>query len=169
MKKFFLGFAAMLFLVACESNSTNNGNNNAAIAGDYVLTALSSDVAVDLNSDGSSSMDLMSETTCFDAMTISFGINGDFTSTIAEVGFDQNNVLTCSTSVQSGTYSYANNLLTITVNVNGGTATDSQAVVLTPTNLSFSVTDADVAQYFSGAAGTPASGITELDFVYTKQ
>ncbi|MGJ8683600.1 MAG: lipocalin family protein [Nonlabens sp.] len=169
MKKLILPLlAGILLITSCSDNSNQTTNSNAALVGNYVLTTLTSDVAVDLNQDMATDMELTNETTCFDNMAISFNADGTFTSTVAEVSFDNANVLQCNTSVETGTYSYGNGLLTITVNINGGTATESQQVVLTATTLSFNVDDNDVAQYFSGAVGTPASSITSLDFVYTK-
>lgn len=169
MKNIILPLIAMLFaFTACTNDENQSVNSNAALVGNYVLSTLTADVAVDLNQDMVTNTELTVETNCFDAMAISFNADGTFSSTIAEVSFDAANNLICNTSVESGTYSYANGTLTITVNINGGTATESQQVLLTPTTLSFNVDDNDVAQYFSGAAGTPASGITNLDFVYNK-
>ncbi len=160
--------AAMFIFTSCTDDTNQTTNSNAALVGNYVLSTLTGDVAVDLDQDMTSDMELTSETNCFDNMAISFNADGTFTSTVAEVSFDASNNLLCTTNVETGTYSYANGTLTVTININGGTATESQQVLLTPTSLSFNVDDNDVAQYFSGAAGTPASGITSLDFVYTK-
>lgn len=169
MKKLILPLvAAVMIFTSCEDSPAPSTNNNAAIAGNYVLSTLTADVPVDLDQDMNSDMELTNETTCFNTMTINFNANGTFTSTVAEVSFDAANNLQCNTAVETGTYSYAAGTLTITVNVNGGTVTESQQVVLTTNSLSFTVTDTDVAQYFSGAAGTPASSITSLDFVYNK-
>ncbi|GAL00152.1 hypothetical protein IL45_11695 [Nonlabens ulvanivorans] len=169
MKKLIFPLIAILFaFTACTNDENQSINNNAALVGNYVLSTLTADVAVDLNQDMITNMELTNETNCFDSMAISFNADGTFTSTIAEVSFDASNNLVCNTNVESGTYSYANGTLTITVNVNGGTATESQQVLLTTSTLSFNVDDNDVAQYFSGAAGTPASGIMSLDFVYNK-
>lgn len=169
MKKIILPLiAAVLVFTSCTEDAVTATNNNAAIAGNYVLNSLTADVAVDLNQDMSSDMELTNETTCFDTMAINFDINGSFTSTVAEVSFDAANNLQCTTKVETGTYTYANGALTITLNINGGTATETQQILLTPTSFSFNVDDNDVAQYFSGAAGTPASSIMSLDFVYNK-
>jgi len=169
MKKIIFSLIGVVFMLAsCSEESPKSSNTNAAIAGNYVLSTLTADVAVDLNQDMNNDVELTNETTCFDAMTINFDLNGSFTSTIAEVSFDTANNLQCTTVIETGTYVYSNGTLTITINVNGGTVTESQQVVLTPTSLSFNVDDNDVAQYFNGAAGTPASSITSLDFVYDK-
>ncbi|WP_438962185.1 lipocalin family protein [Nonlabens sp.] len=169
MKKLILPLlaTAMIFM-GCEDSPAPASNNNAAIAGTYVLSTLTADVAVDLDQDMSSDVELTNETSCFDTMTITFNSDGTFSSTVAEVSFDASNNLQCNTAVETGTYSYAAGTLTITVNVNGGTITESQQVVLTATTLSFNVDDNDVAQYFSGAPGTPAASISSLDFVYDK-
>lgn len=156
----------ILVLVSCESESTSN--NNPTLSGNYRLTSLIADVAVDLNQDGATNTQVMNETTCFDTVAINFSNNTNFNASYSEVGFDVNNVLTCATNMQSGTYTYSNGVLSITVPVNGGTVTESHNVLLTPTTLEFTVTDADVANYFSGAPGTPAANITQLDVVYTK-
>lgn len=169
MKNIFYPLIALLFVfTACSDDDNQSINNNTALVGNYVLSTLTADVAVDLNQDMITNIELTDETSCFDTMAIAFNADGTFSSTVAEVSFDAANNLICNTSVESGTYSYVNGVLTITISVNGGTATESQQVLLTPTSLSFNVDDNDVAQYFSGASGTPASGITSLDFVYNK-
>lgn len=168
MKKIFLCLSAVaMLLVSCE-RSTESTTNNQALVGDYVLTSLVADVAVDLDQDGTSDSQLLNETTCFDNVAITFDANGNFTTTVSEVGFDANNVLTCSTIVTSGTYTFANSVLTITTPINGGSVTESKAVILTPTTLEIGATDAEVAQYFTNSPGTPASAITQVDAVYTK-
>lgn len=169
MKKIIFPLIAVVFIfTGCTENAAPAVNNNATIAGNYILSTLTADVAVDLDQNLTSDMELTTETICFDTMAINFDLNGTFTSTVAEVSFDSTGVLLCNTTVQTGTYNYTNGTLTVTVNVNGGTATESQQVSLTATSLSFNVDDSDVAQYFSGAAGTPAAAITSLDFVYNK-
>lgn len=154
-------------LVSCDDNAKSTSNTQ-SIAGNYVLTSLVSDVAVDLDQDGTSDTQLMNETTCFDTVAISFDANGNFTTTVSEVGFDANNVLTCSTIVTTGTYTFANSVLTITTAVNGGSVTESKAVLLTATTLEIGATDTEVAQYFTNSPGTPASAITQIDAIYTK-
>lgn len=168
MKKLILSLSAVVvILVSCDDNSKSTSNTQ-SIVGNYVLTSLIADIAVDLDQDGSTDTQLMNETTCFDNVAITFDANGNFTSTISEVGFDANNVLTCSTIVANGTYSFSNSILTITTPINGGSATESQPVVLTPSTLEISATGADVAQYFTNMPGTPASGINQINAVYTK-
>jgi len=171
MKKIIFPLIAAVFMfTSCSDDdvATESTNNNAAIAGSYVLTSLIADVPVDLNQDMVTDMQLINETTCFDTMALNLDLNGTFTSTVAEVSFDAANVLQCTTNVETGTYTFANGVLTVTININGGTATESQQVTLTSTTLSFNVDDNDVTQFFTNTAGTPASAITSLDFIYTK-
>lgn len=168
MKKIILSLCVIAaLLVSCDDNAKSTTNTQ-SITGNYVLTSLVADVAVDLDQDGTSDSQLMNETTCFDNVAINFDANGNFTTTVSEVGFDANNVLTCSTIVTSGTYTFANSVLTITTPINGGSVTESKAVILTATTLEIGATDAEVAQYFTNSPGTPASAITQIDAVYTK-
>lgn len=170
MKKIILPLIAVLVaFTACTDDDTPQvTNNNASIVGNYVLSTLTADVAVDFNQDMTSNTELTNETNCFDTMDITFNANGTFTSTVSEGSFDTANNLVCTSLVESGTFNYLNGILTVTIMVNGGSITESQQVVLTPTTLSFNVDDNDVAQYLNNTSGTPASAITSLDFVYNK-
>ena len=169
MKKFLLLFALFLSLSSCESEDASRSSLNSTVVGDYILTSLVSNTAVDFNQDGVSNFDLLLEASCFASMDISFMTNGDFVSTVAEPDFDSNNNLSCPLSVQSGSYTLdANSVLTIIANVSGGTITDSKQVTFTATTLEFTVTGAEMDQYISDRNSTPASGISSLLAVYTR-
>ncbi|WP_041566940.1 DUF5004 domain-containing protein [Nonlabens dokdonensis] len=169
MKKY-IGLLALLFIVAsCEKDASNTNTTMSTITGNYVLTSLVADTAVDFDQDGVSQTQLLNEATCFSNMDISFMANGDFTATVAEPEFDAMNVLSCPTSVQTGTYTIdASNLLMVTANVNGGTVTENIQLTVTPTTIEFTVSDADLNRYINGRAGTPAGNITSLVAVYTR-
>jgi len=171
MKKLtYLGILMTLLLGSCDEDAANRPNNALNVSGDYVLTSVVADVAVDLDDDAAVDTELFNETDCFDNWDVSFTANGDFVATAAAAEFDANNDLICNTINADGTYTFdtASSVLTATINVNGGTVTESQPVAFTATTFSFTVTDQDVSQYFTNDPGTPVSDITQLQFTYTK-
>ena len=168
--KYFLNLILFAFvLVGCDTESANRSTVNSLIEGNYVLTSLVSNVAVDFNQDGISNVELLAEASCFTAMDINFMLNGDFVATVAEPDFDVNNVLSCPTSSQSGTYSIdANSVLTVMANVNGGTITENKQVLFTSTTFEFTITGVELDSYISDRMATPAGSISSLRVVYTK-
>lgn len=168
MKNIFnLVAVSCLLFMSCDTENLATLSVN-AIAGNYVITTVTANNAVDLNGDGTSSTDILSEATCVQQMNVTFDPNGTFTAVVADVTYDANNLLVCTTSTETGTYAYANGMLTITANVNGGTVSETQAVILTPTTFSFTLSSARINQAFPDLNTTPAAGITNLDVVYTR-
>lgn len=168
MKKILLGLATVALLsMSCETENVST-QSVSAIAGNYVLTTLQANAAVDLDGNGTSSTDLMTEAVCVQQMTVNFDTNGGFTAVVADVSYDVNNQLTCTTTTETGTYTFVNGLLTMTANVNGGTVTESKMVVLNPTTFSFTIDSTDIMRFFPDIAMTAANGITNLNVVYTK-
>jgi hypothetical protein len=162
----------MIIVIAMTSCDGDNSSRNAAstnVSGSYVLTSLVANVAVDFNQDGVTDTELINEAVCFPNMSVDFMANGDFTAIVAEPDFDSMNVLSCPTSMQTGTYILdTSNLLTLVIDVNGGTITEDKQVVLTATTFEFTVTGQDLNQYISDRVGTPAGSINSLQVVYTK-
>lgn len=168
MKRILLLISIVAVLcTSCEPAAVTT-NSTQALAGNYVITSLLADVAVDLDANSVAGTDLLQEGTCIQQMNVSFDPNGTFTAVVVDVSFDTTNSVVCAPSTETGTYSYQNGLLTLTTNVNGGTVTETQAVVLTPTTFSFTLGASRVSQLFPDIATTPAAGITNLDFVYTR-
>ncbi len=163
----FLIAGVALGLTGCDPATVTTTSTN-ALTGNYVITSLQADVAVDLDADLVRRTDLLQEAPCLQQMNVSFNADGTFTTVVTDVIFNHNNMLRCTPSTETGTYTYVNGVLTLTTNVNGGTVTESQAVVLTPTTFSFTFNAARVNQLFSDLSTTPAAGITTLDFVYTR-
>ena len=159
--KYFLNLILFAFvLVGCDTESANRSTVNSLIEGNYVLTSLVSNVAVDFNQDGISNVELLAEASCFTAMDINFMLNGDFVATVAEPDFDVNNVLSCPID--------ANSVLTVMANVNGGTITENKQVLFTSTTFEFTITGVELDSYISDRMATPAGSISSLRAVYTK-
>lgn len=158
---------AAMFFTGCDTDNLATQSTN-AIAGNYVITSLQANIAVDLDNNGSSSTNILSEATCVQQMNVTFNADGSFTAVVADVSYDANNLLVCTTATETGVYTYVNGMLTITVSVNGGTVSESQAVVLTTTTFSFTFNSARINQAFPDLGTTAAAGITDLDVVYTR-
>lgn len=163
----FLILITTLIFSSCDSSTVATTSAN-ALVGNYVISSLQANVAVDLNADLVSSTDLLQEATCLQQMNVSFNADGTFTTLVTDVNFNASNILLCTPSTETGTYTYVNGVLSLTTNVNGGTVTESQVVVLTPTTFSFTFGGARINQLFSDLSTTPAGGITTLNFVYTR-
>jgi hypothetical protein len=156
-------------VTSCDGDSASRNTPSSDASGTYVLTSLVADAAVDFNQDGVTNTELMNEAVCFSSMNVDFMANGDFTAIVAEPDFDSMNVLSCPTSMQTGTYILdTTSLLTLVINVNGGTVTESKQVLFSATTFEFTVTGQDLNQYISGRVGTPAAPISSLQVVYTK-
>lgn len=175
MKKFYLFVAMATLAIGFNSCSDDdiaplNPNQNSSLVGDWVLTSLVSDVALDLDLDAAADTEIMNETDCFDDMQITFNADDTFSSTVTEIKFEGVNqdMLTCTDSVQTGTFSFNGSVLTITLNVAGGTVTEDQTINLQTNTLQITVTSADVAQFFSNPGNNPAANVNQLIFTYTK-
>jgi hypothetical protein len=148
MKKLFLAavMAAALFACSDDSDSTTNsgGNNNnpenpqnpenpenpvtlATLNGTWKLTSFTSTQAFDLNNDGTSSADVISESGCYNNSKIIFGQNSHATFIIQllDVGLAvvNNQNLNFTTACESGTsedYFYTSTDTSVSFTINDG-------------------------------------------------
>lgn len=163
--------------MSCSSDDDGSGEQTTSLGGVWLLTELNATPATDLNNDGVASVNLLTETTCFDTTAFSFQGNntGTVNSTIATLEIDQNQIVNCAVRTDSGTYSISGNTLSVTIDINGGTATETRQVVLTGNGsnagdtLAFFVANNEIGAYVNDPGNTVASSIQNLEFVYTKQ
>lgn len=177
---FYLTFSCLILVfTSCETDT--DANRNAAdipntetmsmLEGTYILTTMDATPAADLNEDGTASVDLLSETDCFDVMEATFNSNGTFTATNAKLDFNggmSNDELVCTSRTDNGMWTLDGSTLTLTVEIGGNTLTDTTEITLTDTTFSFFLTEAEVDEYVDDDGTSSASDIDELFLEYTK-
>lgn len=105
------------------------GNTEDEIIGRYRLTAFNTDVPTDLNNDGNTSTNQMSETSCYNNMFLNLNEDNTFTADSRGVDISVTETLVCFTDpVITGTWVYANGQLLLTYTESGEQFTDTYTV-----------------------------------------
>lgn len=139
------------------------------IVGTYLMTAFNISEPQDLNGDGTTSINQMNETSCFNNNTLI--INSDNTFSSTSKGLDINidgpvAILECYTDPTiTGTWSQNGNNVTFTYVDGGQTYTD--IFVLTGNTLTMTIPDGEVVGSASG--GEPVYLTADISVIYTKQ
>ena len=159
-----------------QNNSSNNNNNNGggsnggntSVAGTYLLTAFNTSVPTDLNGDGTSSINQMSETTCFNNSTFILNSNNTFSATAGGIDIDLSvtpNVLTCFTDPSTnGTWTLNGNQLT-TNYMEGGVSYNDVFTVVGNTLI---ITKQN-GEVVGMANGNPVFLTSDITAIYSKQ
>lgn len=139
------------------------------LAGSYKLTAFNTSVPTDLNGDGTSSTNQLTETTCFNDMFLTLNPNNTFNADAKGIEITINgggvSELSCFTDPDySGTWSVAGNILTLTYTEDGTPYTDSYTI--SGNTLSATVEDGTVV---GTSGGNPIELTSDITFVFTKQ
>lgn len=171
----YLNYAVILIIsivnVACNSDdNTSQSLSQNDIQGEWILTKLNASEPVDLNNDGISSLDLKTETDCFDNMIINF-INDSYQFAYPAIDFvgGSNNELNCTDTLNTGTYSLENGILTATTIIDGSSNTKSVPVELTNNQLKFTITSEQVSEYLDlDSTDNENSNLDFLEFVFEK-
>lgn len=150
------------------NGNNNGGGNTTTVVGSYKLTAFNSSVPTDLNNDGTSSTNQISETNCFDNMFLIINSNNTFNADAKGIDIDfTNNITECYTDPDyNGTWVLNSNVLTLTYVDGGITYNDNFIVAGAGNSLSYSVSDGEVVGMESGQ---PVYLTSNIQFIYTKQ
>lgn len=177
-------FLAGLLLTSCTKDSevmnaeelkVSNATaiNPADLIGAWDLSKMLADSAVDLDENGSSSTNLLDETTCFNTMSITFKDDGTFDSNNATMTFeggDSLNQFECIADRQdSGYWEVENDELVLMMIFNGDTITHRKPLDMTSNAFSFDVNKLESEQYVSDPGNTSASDIRILELEYTRR
>ncbi|TKS56250.1 lipocalin family protein [Mesohalobacter halotolerans] len=168
----FVVFISIAITSCSDDDSVQNTVLNVSdIEGNWSLFQINSTPVVDLEGDANTNPNIMAQTDCFNGMSLNFGTNGVLTVVSSEITFDSNAdpSFDCSLRTDVGSYSISGNDLTVTIPISGNQ--EIQTVVIDVQNnniLSFTLTESQVAQFFSVPSGESFSTITELEFVYEK-
>ena len=159
-----------------QNNSSNNNNNNGggsnggntSVAGTYLLTAFNTSVPTDLNGDGTSSINQISETTFFNNSTFILNSNNTFSATGGGIDIDLSvtpNVLTCFTDPSTnGTWTLNGNQLTTNYMEGGVSYTD----VFTVVGNTLIITEQN-GEVVGMANGNPVFLTSDITAIYSKQ
>jgi hypothetical protein len=169
--KYSLIFTLSLLLISCESDdSTPEPLSQNDIQGEWYLTQLNANEPVDLNNDNEENIDLTQETSCFNGMLVNFE-NDTYQFTYPKINFtgQNNEILNCEDTLNTGTYTLENNILTATTTIDGSSNTENVTVGLNNNQLKFTVTNSQVSAYLNLDNSTNENADLEfLEFVFEK-
>ena len=143
------------------------------LVGTWNIVSMTSDVAVDLNADGSSNVDLLDETTCFDPMYFIFNADGGIETKQGRISITEEQLECDGTGVYTATYSVDGNELTVLAEINGEVYPLKKTIGLSSDAngeyLHVAVEDYEVEQIIADPGTTVASDIQRIEVVYKKQ
>ena len=154
-------FTLSLLFTACDGDdSTPESLTQNDIQGNWILSELNTSKPVDLDNDGSTNLNLMQETTCFDRMKVNFE-DDTYQFTYPKINFtgENNQNLSCADTLNTGTYILENNTLAATTTINNSTNTESVAVELANNQLKFTITSDQINEN---------SDLEFLEFIFEK-
>lgn len=161
-----LAIAGCITAVSCSDDDDGN-NGSADIAGTYRMTAFNVPTAIDYDEDGDSSVNMMTESNCYNNTVMTINQNGTYTSTYNSVGINAGVSSCAAAQVSSGTWTRNGNTFTTTA-TNGGTGTNTwtwnanaNTLTRTQANAQYPSIDPDTGDYVYGTGN--------VSYVYTLQ
>lgn len=142
------------------------------LVGEWELNAIIAENPVDLNKDGVSNSNLLSETSCFDTVIFKFTGNKTFSSVKYSMEFKQGEdgeEFRCmGKTTESGDWIIKNNILTFYINQNGSVQKFEREIILRGDSFVFEVNANESANYIKDHGGTSASGISIVALEYSR-
>lgn len=143
------------------------------LVGYWVLSVMKTDVSVDLNKDGIFTQNLLSETKCFDPMSIKFNSDKSFSSVNARLDFkagESDDQFFCmGNRTDGGTWEIDGITLTLNFLIDGKTYTDQKEIDLNGGTFSFDVSEVESQKYVADPGDSSVSSVTVVSLEYTKQ
>jgi len=175
-------------ITSCEPNQdhvaeteVNNLNATANISpedleGEWELSAMNTDFAVNLNNDTIHNKNILLETDCFKNMGVIFNPDGSMTTTNSKLDFkagENNDDFKClSGRTDTGSWDVENvnsdERLVITMTIDGTTRTHSRILDRTANTFAFEISKFESEQYYGNPDGTDAEEVTVLSLEYTR-
>ena len=175
-------------IASCEPNQdhvaeteVNNLNATANITpedleGEWELSAMNTDFAVNLNNDTIHNKNILLETDCFKNMGVIFNTDGSMTTTNSKLDFkagESNDDFKClSGRTDTGSWDVENvngdERLVITMTIDGTTRTHSRILDRTANTFAFEISKFESEQYYGNPDGTDAEEVTVLSLEYTR-
>lgn len=181
-------FVAATFSISCSTETINEESSslNATanvfegqdiqqnqLVGTWKIVSMTSDVAVDLNTDGTSSTELLDETTCFDPMYFDFNAEGAVETAQGRISITAEKLECDGVGVYTASYEVSGNDLMVTAVIDGQTFTFTKKIGLSSDAngdyLHVAIEDYEVEQVVSDPEDTVASDIQRIEIVYKKQ
>lgn len=185
--KFFTLLVVSMLLTSCGGEDLDDIANSSfsdpivtanieytQLVGKWNLFEMRTKTLVDLNNDKVGSLNLLSETSCFNEMSITFYEDMTFASVNARMDFaagDSNNDFAClgtGRGPDTGTWEISGDILTLTVIVDGQSFTNTKKLTFSPTQFQFDVSEYESQQYVSDPGGTAVSDVTIVYLGYEK-
>lgn len=144
------------------------------LIGKWDLFEMRTETPVDLNNDKVGSLNLLSETSCFDAMSITFNEDMTFSSVNARMDFaagDSNTDFACmgtGRGPDNGTWEISGDILTLTVIIDGQSFTNTKKLTFSSTKFFFDVSEFESQQYVSDPGGTAVSDVSIVYLGYNR-
>lgn len=187
LKSLFL-LGIIFSIASCEPNQdhvaeteVNNLNATANITpedleGEWELSAMNTDFAVNLNNDTIHNKNILLETDCFKNMGVIFNPDGSMTTTNSKLDFkagESNDDFKClSGRTDTGSWDVENvngdERLVITMTIDGTTRTHSRILDRTANTFAFEISKFESEQYYGNPDGTDAEEVTVLSLEYTR-
>ncbi|UBZ08428.1 hypothetical protein LDL76_06855 [Salegentibacter mishustinae] len=187
LKSLFL-LGIIFSIASCEPNQdhvaeteVNNLNATANITpedleGEWELSAMNTDFAVNLNNDTIHNKNILLETDCFKNMGVIFNTDGSMTTTNSKLDFkagESNDDFKClSGRTDTGSWDVENvngdERLVITMTIDGTTRTHSRILDRTANTFAFEISKFESEQYYGNPDGTDAEEVTVLSLEYTR-
>lgn len=152
-----------------SGGGSGSGGSGTIIAGTYLMTAFNSSVPVDIDFNGSSSANLMSETDCLDNNFLVLNLNNTFSATSngIDIIFDGvNDTIECFNDPNiTGTWSLNGSALTLTYTFDNDVYSDVYNV--SGNSLTHTISNGEVVGTTS--TGEPVYITANISIIYTKQ
>ncbi|WP_168191352.1 MULTISPECIES: lipocalin family protein [Antarcticibacterium] len=156
-----------------KSSNLTADISSADLLGKWELIGMEGDREVDFNGDGIGSIDMLSETSCFNIMYYEFFDNGVVETGQARLWFDSSGNFTCLSGEYAATYSISQDILRVDFNLNGSPMTEEKQIALTSDAtgdyLHVTLSDLEAAAYVNDPGTTNASHLSLIKMVYKKE
>jgi hypothetical protein len=155
-------------VISCSDDDDNNNNtDNSQLVGTYRMTAFNAPMAIDFNNDGTSSVNLMDESNCYNDSFLVVNQNGTYTMTSNTVNID-GTTSSCASEVKTGSWTRSGNTFT----TSSGTGANVQRTDFSwnGTNRTFT-RNATNFNYptWNTVTNSPEWGTGNVSMIYTRQ
>src|SRR5690606_17599541 len=149
----------------------NNFIYDSQLVGQWDLSAIVSATPVDLNADGELNTNLVSETECFQPMSLIFNGNKTFTAVNVQLDLREENdedTFSCVNGVSKGIWSLKDDILSMIVTVGNKKFETKKQLFPTDNTFQFEVNRLESKDYVKDHGGTSASGMSIIYVEYTR-
>lgn len=185
--KFFTLLVASMLLTSCGGEDLDDTANSSfsdpvvtanieytELVGKWNLFEMRTDTPVNLNKDEVESFNLLSETSCFNEMSVTFYEDMTFSSVNARMDFsagDSNNDFACmgtGRGPDTGTWEISGDFLTLTVIIDGQHFTNTKQLKFDGSTFLFDISEFESQQYVTDPGGTAISDVTIVYLGYKR-